>query len=77
MKPLKEKISITIDNDILLKLKDRAEFDKFGNILKQGFYEIKDFEDFRQNFEKIIIKKEDFLSSSGKIYSGNGNFRTD
>ena len=27
MKPLKEKISITIDNDILLKLKERAEYD--------------------------------------------------
>lgn len=46
-----------------LNRKDRAEFDKFGNILKQGFYEIKDFEDYRQNFEKIIIKKGDFLSS--------------
>ena len=27
MKPLKEKISITIDNDILAKIKDRAEKD--------------------------------------------------
>ena len=27
MKPLKEKISITIDNDILTKLKERAEED--------------------------------------------------
>lgn len=27
MKPLKEKISITIDNDILMKLKERAEYD--------------------------------------------------
>ena len=27
MKPLKEKISITIDNDILAKLKEKAEFD--------------------------------------------------
>ena len=27
MKPLKEKISITIDNDILAKLKKRAEYD--------------------------------------------------
>ncbi len=27
MKPLKEKISITIDNDILAKLKERAELD--------------------------------------------------
>ena len=27
MKPLKEKISITIDNDILAELKTRAEYD--------------------------------------------------
>lgn len=28
MKPLKEKISITIDNDILAKLKEKAELDE-------------------------------------------------
>ena len=27
MKPLKEKISITIDNDVLAKLKERTELD--------------------------------------------------
>lgn len=27
MKPLKEKVSITIDNDVLAKLKERAELD--------------------------------------------------
>ena len=27
MRPLKEKISITIDNDILKKLKEKAEYD--------------------------------------------------
>ena len=27
MKPLKEKISITIENDILAKLKEKAEYD--------------------------------------------------
>ena len=27
MKPLKEKISITIDNDVLAKLKEKAEYD--------------------------------------------------
>ena len=27
MKPLKEKISITIDNDVLAKLKEKAELD--------------------------------------------------
>ncbi len=48
MKPLKEKISITIDNDILAKLKERAEYDDrslsqyINIILKQH---IKDLED--------------------------------
>ena len=28
MKPLKEKISITIDNDVLAKLKEKAEYVK-------------------------------------------------
>ena len=27
MKPLKEKISITIDNDVLARLKEKAEYD--------------------------------------------------
>ena len=27
MRPLKEKISITIDSDILIKLKEKAEYD--------------------------------------------------
>ncbi len=27
MKPLKEKISITIDSDVLTKIKERAEYD--------------------------------------------------
>lgn len=27
MKPLKEKVSMTIDNDVLAKLKERAELD--------------------------------------------------
>lgn len=27
MKPLKEKISITVDNDVLARLKERAEMD--------------------------------------------------
>ena len=27
MKPLKEKISITIDSDVLIKLKEKAEYD--------------------------------------------------
>ena len=33
MKPLKEKISITIDGDILAKIKDKAEYD--GRSLSQ------------------------------------------
>ena len=46
MKPLKEKISITIDSDILEKIKDRAEYDdrslsQYINIvLKQHIKEI-------------------------------------
>lgn len=48
LKPLKEKISITIDNDILAKLKERAEYDDrslsqyINLVLKQH---IKDIED--------------------------------
>ncbi len=48
MKPLKEKISITIDNDVLAKLKEKAEYDDrslsqyINIILKQH---IKDLED--------------------------------
>ena len=33
MKPLKDRISITIDSDILVKLKDKAEYD--GRSLSQ------------------------------------------
>lgn len=46
MKPLKEKISITIDNDVLEKIKEKAEFDdrslsQYINIvLKQHLKEI-------------------------------------
>ena len=48
MKPLKEKISITIDNDILSKLKEKAEYDdrslsQYINIvLKQHIKEIEE-----------------------------------
>lgn len=48
LKPLKEKISITIDNDILAKLKERAEYDdrslsQYINIvLKQHIKEIEE-----------------------------------
>lgn len=48
VKPLKEKISITIDNDVLAKLKEKAEYDDrslsqyINIILKQH---IKDLED--------------------------------
>ena len=46
MKPLKEKISITIDNDILVKLKAKAEYDDrslsqyINLILKQHIKEV-------------------------------------
>ena len=52
MKPLKEKISITIDNDVLAKLKEKAEYDdrslsQYINIvLKQH---IRDIENKEQN----------------------------
>lgn len=48
MRPLKEKISITIDNDILLKLKERAEYDDrslsqyINLVLKQHIKELED-----------------------------------
>lgn len=48
MKPLKEKISITIDNDLLVKLKEKAEYDdrslsQYINIvLKQHIKEIEE-----------------------------------
>ena len=46
MKPLKEKISITIDNDVLTKLKEMAEYDDrslsqyINLILKQHIKEL-------------------------------------
>ena len=48
MRPLKEKISITIDSDILAKLKEEAEYDdrplsQYINIvLKQHIKELED-----------------------------------
>ncbi|MBR6682459.1 MAG: toxin-antitoxin system protein [Clostridia bacterium] len=48
MKPLKEKISITIDNDVLTKIKEKAEYDdrslsQYINIvLKQHIKEIEE-----------------------------------
>ena len=48
LKPLKEKISITIDSDILLKLKEKADYDdrslsQYINIvLKQHLKDIED-----------------------------------
>ena len=51
LKPLKDKISITIDNDILAKLKERAEYDDrslsqyINLVLKQH---IKDLEEAKK-----------------------------
>lgn len=48
MKPLKDKISITIDNDVLVKLKERAELDDrslsqyINIILKQHIKKVED-----------------------------------
>ena len=58
MKPLKEKISITIDNDILAKLKERAEYDDrslsqyINLILKQH---IKDSEDKKPRNSRLFL----------------------
>ncbi len=48
MKPLKEKISITIDSDVLIKIKERSEYDdrslsQYINIVLKKH--IKDIED--------------------------------
>lgn len=48
LKPLKEKISITIDNDVLAKLKEKAEYDdrslsQYINLILKRH--IKDIED--------------------------------
>lgn len=46
MKPLKEKISITVDSDLLLKIKEKAEYDDrslsqyINLILKQHIKEL-------------------------------------
>ena len=51
LRPLKDKISITIDNDILAKLKERAEYDDrslsqyINLVLKQH---IKDLEEAKK-----------------------------
>ncbi|MBQ7107937.1 MAG: TraY domain-containing protein [Clostridia bacterium] len=48
MKPLKEKISITIDNDILAKIKEKAEYDDrslsqyINLVLKQHLKSVED-----------------------------------
>ncbi len=51
MKPLKEKISITIDSDILSKIKEKAEYDDrslsqyINLVLKQHIRDIEEKED--------------------------------
>ena len=61
LKPLKEKISITIDNDILAKLKEKAEYDdrslsQYINIvLKQHIKEMEDTKISRENSRLIFI----------------------
>jgi uncharacterized protein (DUF4415 family) len=47
MKPLKEKISITIDNDLLEKLREKAEYDdrslsSYINLILRRFIEEKE-----------------------------------
>lgn len=51
MKPLKEKISITIDSDILSKIKEKAEYDDrslsqyINLVLKQHIRDVEEKED--------------------------------
>ena len=51
MKPLKEKISITIDSDILSKIKEKAEYDDrslsqyINLVLKQHIHDIEEKEE--------------------------------
>lgn len=52
MKPLKEKISITVDSDILIKLKEKSEYDdrslsQYINIVLKKH--IKDIEDEKKS----------------------------
>lgn len=47
---------------IFLNRADRAPFDKFGNKIKKGFYEINDFNKIPKLLNKILIKKEDKLT---------------
>ena len=51
LKPLKEKISITIDNDILAKLKEKAEYD--DRSLSQYINLV-----LKQNINNVEHKKE-------------------
>ena len=47
--------------------KDRAPFDKFGKKLQSAFYEIEDFKQFEELFDKIIAKSNDYLLPIRKI----------
>ena len=52
MKPLKEKISITIDSDVLIKIKERSEYDdrslsQYINVVLKKH--IKDIEDEKKS----------------------------
>lgn len=56
MKPLKEKISITIDSDILLKLREKSEYydrslSQFINIILKDYLENSDE---REDLKKVF-----------------------
>jgi len=51
---------------IFLNKKDRAPFDKFGNKIKKGFYEVNDFDEIKPLIEKII-KEDKLLKTREKI----------
>ena len=65
MKPLKDKISITIDNDVLTKLKEKAELDDrslsqyINIILKQANKRVKKDKFSAFEYGLYYIKQED------------------
>ena len=58
MRPLKEKISITIDSDLLEKLREKAEEDcrplsQYINLILRKYMELAPREDFKDILEAI------------------------
>lgn len=72
LKPLKDKISITIDNDILVKLKEKAEYDDrslsqyINLVLKQH---IKDIEEKKPWNSRLLFCIKVKINQCGALYS--------